>query len=130
MEQRVIIGEFQPFTENVEAAVVTGPYVNRAVGILGTRPPFRDAEEADALDMNDVMEARRMAMDASGAIDVAVETHFTDRTVSAVVFSRTGALALRTANKHGIHDEALDLISALDGSNYIASVLAQRMYVG
>jgi hypothetical protein len=130
MAQRVTIGEFQPFTENVEAAEVTGPSVKRATDILGTRPPFRDAEEGAALSFEDNMAARRLAIDASGVMAVALEAGDIDRTINTVVFSRTGALALRADNRQDIHDEALELVSALDGFNDIAPVLAHTVHVG
>ncbi len=130
MTKQIAIGEFQPFINDIEVAEVSGAPVKRATDTLGTRPPFRDAAESEALAFDDYMDARRLAIDSSGVLSIAIEAGEIDPTIDMVIFSRTGALALRSAHLSDTRVEAMKLISALDGFNDIASVHAHPLHIG
>ncbi len=119
------IGTFESFTEGIEAAEVHGDRIDNVAKVLGQHIPFRDRAEAAAMRHEDGLAAPVQAIVASGAIRVAGEVGALDRDVSMVVFSRTGALALRVTRMGTIDNEALELISALDGGNLVLPVYAQ-----
>lgn len=123
----VMIGEFQSFMDGVEVAEVSGRDVIRACGILGTRPPFRDRNEAELLGQEDAMGARDIAVSASRVMDVAEEVGRLDHSVPLVIFSRTGALAVRHTGEleesAWSYDQLVDSVVALD--NYNVPLLAR-----
>lgn len=123
----VEVGEFQQFINGYEAAELSGPAVDRCVGILGTRPPFRDPNEADKLDFDTYYAARRMATTASGTMEVVAAAFETDRSIDSIVFSRTGALAVRGVEQH---ERVTDFISYLDGGNHVVNCIARVAYIG
>ncbi len=130
IQQGIHIGEFEPFVEGYEVAELSGASLKRCVGILGTRPPFRDAHQADELDFDAYMQARRMATTASRTMDVAVAAAEADHSIETVVFSRTGALAIRGGDTVSVSKGVIDLISYLDGGNAVVTCLPHPINIG
>lgn len=75
--------------------LTTDPKVERAIGVLATRPPFSlelDDPKLETLKQNgDLSVATRMAIDASGIFD-ALEPHFTNRNQAAIIGAHTALL--------------------------------------
>lgn len=118
----LVIGEYEQFTGDSEAAVVTGAKAERVCSILSTRPPFRDPKEAIILAQDDDLdtEARDLAENAAGCSDLVEAISQSDPMVDAVVISRSGVLALRAAALQSVSEEAFGLIAALNGNDAIA----------
>jgi hypothetical protein len=116
------VGEFLPFVDEIEIAEVSGPSVDRTCSILATRPFFRDKDEAELLSFEDQMTAFEMAVSSSGLMATAMEVGEAEDSVELVVFSKSGALAVRgTYSGVSIHDSALEAISWFDDGNRITA---------
>ena len=114
------IGEFTPFADDVEAAILAGIAVDRCTGILGTRPPFRDKDEANQIYIEDQREAQLMASSVSGAWDLSRDIGDLKRNIQLVIISKSGALALRSTREY-IEPSVFHLAQFLDdGNRYLA----------
>jgi len=113
----LVFGEFIDVAEGVAIAELTGQDVVRACGILATRPPYRDAVEAEALTQEDRDVAEDMALDASGVMDIALQAGKQDSEVRTAIFSKSGALAVRHPYGASIGMELYETIQMLDGGN-------------
>ncbi len=131
MAEKITIGEFAPLIDGVEIAEVGGADTERAVGILSTRPPFEDAQRAEQLNFEDFMEAKRLAVRASGVGDVAIAAGKLDNTIASVVFSKTGALAVRyDAGQEADSATAIGFIARLDDNNFSVNFIAHEARIG
>ncbi len=120
------IGEFRSFGHGVEVATVVGRGVERACSMLAVRPPCRDANEIAELSEDDYDEALLMAVAVSGAGRVGMSVGEIDKSVELVVFSKTGALAVRgSAGSEPDLDRALSDITAYDNGNELVAIQAQ-----
>ena len=126
--ENISVGEFVPFGD-AEAAVLTGADVDRCVGILGTRPPFRDVTEARQMDFDHGMQARELAISDCRAVDLALFVGEKERSIRTIVLSKTGALALRGGTGH-IENDTIQLIRELDGGNEVLPIHAHEVRIG
>lgn len=122
------IGNFETFIDGVEAAEIEGLPVDRMTSMIAVRPPFRDPKEAELLSDDDLGDAVGMAVEASGAGQLALRVGMLDKESHLLVVSRSGALALRCGYGE-VRDEVIELISLLDDGNFVASCLTQSVQV-
>lgn len=119
----VHIGEYTSFMPGVDVAVLTGDTVDRTKAVLANHAPFRDIEEAAELALDPdaethaIDEAEREAgcsqiMDAIYCIEG-------DDSPDAVVFSKTGMLAIRGLTQLDDEEPVFDFIRFLDGGNTV-----------
>jgi hypothetical protein len=126
----VVVSEFEPFFAGAEAAIVSGPDVERSCEVLGTHPPFREPSELGEMEFDDVAHARSLALSASGVSRVAQEVGRVERSTELVVFSKSGALALRNLDSVEARSSIVSLISLLDQGNHAAACLPRTVSIG
>jgi hypothetical protein len=102
----------------IEISEVTSNRLKRAVGILGTRPPYRDPTEISKFQPGDLIAAEMMAWKASAVYEAVHEIGNLVDGLDAIVVSRTGALAVRCYNGTETFDADYDTIRELDNGNY------------
>jgi hypothetical protein len=112
----ILIGDFLPFTEEVEIAVLSGMAVERCVDLIGNRPPFREVDEAARLSESHIGQMRNIACTKSIALSLSRKVNRIDRSVKTVIISSSGALALRPLGTH-INIEVFSAIKEFDGGN-------------
>lgn len=110
------VGEFVSLNEFVEIAELSGQDVARACGRLGMYAPFRNPVENDSLDFQDLQESKAAAIDTSRITHLAVDIGEKFPGISRVVFSRTGAIAIKSTNSDALHD-AFRMLEKLDEGN-------------
>lgn len=111
----IVVGEYVEVGGNIEVAEVTGSTIERACGIMATRPPYRDGQEAARLSEEDYEEASDLVIMAANLGKITGEVEELDRSLEEVIFTRNGAFAVRGYLGVGFEAEFADVVQAVHG---------------
>lgn len=123
------IGEFQPFIDGIEAAVLSGSDVDQCVDKLGQRPAFGDGPGKANLTNGEFVKETRRAQKVTGARNLCMDIEDKEPTTDIIVISKTGAVALR-GRSGNTASEAIDLLQRLDGWNTPLIIHAHTSDIG
>jgi hypothetical protein len=91
----MFVDNFVRYSDGIEAAELAGDDASASAKRLGQYSAFTSITSADSLSRSNYASHSRVAMNNSGAYDCVMQVRDHDSTVDSVLFSRSGALAVR-----------------------------------
>lgn len=124
-------GEIAELSPGLFGAAITSHKLKRSIGVLSTRPPFRDKDEHSHLLDEDLHSSKKIAQHASGVIEAVIEIgEVVPLPLKRVVVSKTGALALWSGSVQEIPEDVYQVIAKIDGGNYFMSIDPYPVEIG
>ncbi len=123
------VGDFVSLNEFLQIAELSGRDVALACGRLGMYAPFRNPEENDNLSFQDMQESKAAAIDNSRVTQLAENIGEEFPGIGRVVFSKTGAIAIKGTNSDALHD-AFRMLEELDKGNVHVVCTTHTVVIG